>query len=211
MKKTILAVAVLFALTGTAQASLFGGGDKNTNTNVNTLGQQQGQAQGQIQGQGQAQGQLTNVNVQGGGSQTHVGGQSTSVSQSVNFPERQQVEYSGSYEVQSAPSVYAPSVVSANPCLVTFSGGVSLIGGGLSLGGSTVDEGCEVRALSGQLHAYGHTEAAKQLLCTDPRVAAAYKSAGTPCNVDLQPQAEAGTECYRDEIVAHRMNAPVCQ
>lgn len=50
--------------------------------------------------------------------------------------------YSGSYEVRSAPAVQPPSMGSGHPCAISGSIGISLIGGGASGGLSRVDEAC---------------------------------------------------------------------
>lgn len=53
-----------------------------------------------------------------------------------------QHEYSGSYEVRSAPAVQPPSMGSGHPCGLGGSIGISIIGGGASGGVTQVDEAC---------------------------------------------------------------------
>lgn len=55
---------------------------------------------------------------------------------------RSQHEYSGSYEVRSAPAVQPPSMGSGHPCGLGGSIGISIIGGGASGGITQVDEAC---------------------------------------------------------------------
>lgn len=55
---------------------------------------------------------------------------------------RAEHQYSGSYEVRSAPSVQPPSMGSGHPCSLGGSIGFSIIGGGASGGASRVDEAC---------------------------------------------------------------------
>jgi hypothetical protein len=60
-------------------------------------------------------------------------------------------------------------------------GGLSVMGGGLTFGGTKVDDGCTIRLLSLQLFAFGFQKAAVALMCQDNRVAAAMDAAGSPC------------------------------
>jgi hypothetical protein len=85
--------------------------------------------------------------------------------------------------VISAPSVVAPGLAAAGveTCLGSAAGGLSLMGGGFTVGTSTVDEGCTIRLLSRQLYAFGFQHAALALMCEDPRVVAAMYAAGSPC------------------------------
>ncbi len=52
------------------------------------------------------------------------------------------VNSSGTTTLKTAPPVQAPSMGSGHPCGLATSGGISIIGGGLSGGGSYVDEAC---------------------------------------------------------------------
>src|SRR4029077_14611379 len=84
-----------------------------------------------------AGGNTTNVNVgysggEGSGGSTGSGGTSGGG-----------VNYGGSYTVPITPEVIAPSVVGGNPCSVGASGGVSMPGFGISLGGTWADKACE--------------------------------------------------------------------
>jgi hypothetical protein len=81
------------------------------------------------------------------------------------------------------PTVVAPGLAAAGieTCLGSASGGVSLMGGGVTFGTTKVDEGCTIRLLARQLFAFGFQKAAVALMCQDGRVAAAMEAAGTFC------------------------------
>ena len=94
---------------------------------------------------------------------------------------------------RTAPDVIMPALAAGiNPC-----GGSRSVGGsgatfGFSIGSTARDKNCEVRALAQELAGMGYREAARQLLCQDKRVSAAYEAAGMPCSVIPQeaPKAE---------------------
>jgi hypothetical protein len=81
------------------------------------------------------------------------------------------------------PTVVAPGLAAAGieTCLGSNSGGVSLMGGGVTFGSTKVDDGCTIRLLSRQLFAFGFQKAAVALMCQDDRVAAAMAVTGTSC------------------------------
>jgi hypothetical protein len=83
------------------------------------------------------------------------------------------------------PTVVAPGLAAAGieTCLGSASGGISVMGGGLTFGGTKVDDGCTIRLLARQLYAFGFQKAAVALMCQDERVAAAMADAGSPCPV----------------------------
>jgi hypothetical protein len=85
--------------------------------------------------------------------------------------------------VISAPTVVAPGLAAAGveTCLGSASGGLSAMGGGVTFGTTTVDEGCTIRLLARQLYAFGFQKAALALMCQDPHVLAAMYAAGSPC------------------------------
>ncbi len=85
--------------------------------------------------------------------------------------------------VITAPTVAAPGLAAAGieTCLGSASGGLSVMGGGITFGATKVDEGCTIRLLSRQLFAFGLRKAAVALMCQDDRVAAAMEVAGSPC------------------------------
>jgi hypothetical protein len=83
----------------------------------------------------------------------------------------------------TAPTVAAPGLAAAGieTCLGSASGGLSLMGGGITFGSTKVDQGCTIRLLARQLFAFGLHKAAVALMCQDQRVAVAMEVAGSPC------------------------------
>jgi hypothetical protein len=83
----------------------------------------------------------------------------------------------------TTPTVVAPGLAAAGieTCLGSASGGLSVMGGGLTFGSTMVDSGCTIRLLSRQLFAFGFQKAALALMCQDQRVAAAMNAAGSTC------------------------------
>lgn len=81
------------------------------------------------------------------------------------------------------PTVVPPGLAAAGveTCLGSTSGGVSLMGGGVTFGTTKVDDGCTIRLLARQLFAFGFQKAAVALMCQDERVAVAMEAAGTYC------------------------------
>ncbi len=85
--------------------------------------------------------------------------------------------------VITTPTIAAPGLAAAGieTCLGSASGGLSLMGGGITFGATKVDTGCTIRLLARQLFAFGLHKAAIALMCQDDRVAAAMAVAGSPC------------------------------
>jgi hypothetical protein len=92
------------------------------------------------------------------------------------------------------PTVVAPGLAAAGieTCLGSSSGGLSLMGGGLTFGSTRVDDGCTIRLLARQLYAFGFQKAAVALMCQDERVTVAMEAAGTFC-----PSASSGPLAHR--------------
>jgi hypothetical protein len=91
--------------------------------------------------------------------------------------------------VVTTPTVAAPGLAAAGveTCLGSAVGGLSLMGGGFTLGSTKVDEGCTIRLLARQLYAFGLQKAALALMCQDGHVAAAMAITGTPCPMPPAP------------------------
>lgn len=138
------------------------------------------------------------------------------------------VTYSGGYDVKTTPTVYAPPIGVSAPCYMALSGSVSVVGFGAGLGGSILDEGCDLRETARLLFGIGKADAAAKVMCGNAHAAAAL---GDICKTASQlpapqpPQAQPktseapapgkvagrdGVDCYRDEIVAKRTRKPVC-
>ncbi len=95
------------------------------------------------------------------------------------------LNYSGSYTIRNTPEVIAPSVVGGNPCAVGASGGVSLPGFGLALGGTWADKACERRQQAALLFNMGENKVAVELMCQDDNVRSAMKTGGKACAADI--------------------------
>jgi hypothetical protein len=80
---------------------------------------------------------------------------------------------SGTQTVRSAPTVYAPPIGVTAPCMVALSGGVSVVGVGVSMGGSVEDPGCTLRETARLLHGIGEPGAAARIMCNNPMAAKA--------------------------------------
>jgi hypothetical protein len=93
-------------------------------------------------------------------------------SQNMTYNQSPEVHYSGKYTVKSTPDVSAPPAYATSPCRIALSGGVSVIGLGLSAGGSVEDEGCTLRENARILNSLGANNAALRLMCNDAKVAA---------------------------------------
>ena len=83
----------------------------------------------------------------------------------------------------TTPTVAAPGLAAAGveTCLGSAVGGLSLMGGGFTIGSTKVDEGCTIRLLARQLFSFGFQKAALALMCQDSHVAVAMAATGTPC------------------------------
>jgi hypothetical protein len=115
----------------------------------------QDQVQGQLQGQQQGQSQTSKQ----------------ANTQSMTYNESSNVHYSGKYTVKTNAAVFAPNAYASSPCRIGLSAGVSVVGLGLSGGGSVEDEGCTMRENARILNSLGANEAALLLMCSDANVA----------------------------------------
>jgi hypothetical protein len=90
--------------------------------------------------------------------------------------------------VRSAPTIYAPNVVTGNVCALGASGGASWLGAGVAAGMSWESMQCERRQTAALLWNMGTPEskaAAKEIVCNSPEIRAAYAAVGAPCAVDM--------------------------
>lgn len=88
---------------------------------------------------------------------------------------------------RQAPSVVPPGLAAAGieSCLGSTSVGGAGPGFGITIGGTMVDRGCNLRLFSRTLDALGHRVAATQILCNDPEVAQALMAEGIRCQVGV--------------------------
>jgi len=83
------------------------------------------------------------------------------------------------------PDANAPAIWSNNPCVVALSGGVAVAGFGMSIGAGIEDRDCTRRANAQHLIAMGEAAAAREVLCQNAEVRAAFVRAGRPCAADI--------------------------
>jgi hypothetical protein len=86
----------------------------------------------------------------------------------VNSTTPDSITYRGGYAIIAAPPVVAPALTTTltDTCMGSASGGLSVPGGGISLGKTTIDEDCVARLHARQLVAM-HSEAlAMEILCS---------------------------------------------
>ena len=119
------------------------------------------------------------------------------------------LNYGGSYTIRNTPEVIAPSVVGGNPCSVGASGGVSLPGFGVTLGGTWADKACERRQEAALLFNMGENKVAVELMCQDDSVRNAMRVSGKPCSADIQPVASAPAAA--PTAMAASLSAPPAQ
>jgi hypothetical protein len=147
---------------------------------------------------------------------------SPSNQQNINFnsPARARTTVDGTTDIRTVATVYAPPIGVTAPCYVGYSGGVTVVGFGASLGGGVEDVGCTLRETSRLLYGIGQTDAAARVMCANADAAKAMGPAicpevavvqPLPARAEVAPKKMAAATCYADSIVAARMNAPVCK
>lgn len=95
------------------------------------------------------------------------------------------IRYRGGYTVNNTPDVMAPGLTAGlNTCAGSYAAGVAVAGFGLTGGGTTVDAGCERRNMAALLQQMGEADAAREVLCEDTVVRAAFARVGRPCITD---------------------------
>jgi hypothetical protein len=127
----------------------------------------------------------------------------------------------GTTTIRTTPDLYAPPMNATAPCRIAVSGGVVLIGAGVSAGGSVEDDPCNLRETARLLSGIGQTAAAARVMCSDPRAAAALGEGVCPSSAgrgepDTRapfPSQSRGTICdqaalYDDPILAARNGCP---
>lgn len=158
-----LAAFAVFASPASADPTF----NRNTNTSRSNANSNSNSTSGANSNQRQTQGQAVNYN------------ETTPANQTIN----------------NVPNVYAPALAAAGSevCLGSMSAGGSAAGFGLTVGGTMVDQECQLRMNARTLATLGYNVAAREEMCIDPIVRAAMLAAGTPCAADRlsPPQARA--------------------
>jgi len=88
--------------------------------------------------------------------------------------------------IKNVPNVYGPGLTAAGSevCLGSLSAGGAGAGFGLTVGGTIVDQECQLRMNARTLATLGYASAAREEMCLDPQVRSAMAAAGTPCMAD---------------------------
>jgi hypothetical protein len=87
--------------------------------------------------------------------------------------------------IHNTPDVGLPGLFGGtNPCTVGATGGLSLAGVGVGLGGQWAAAGCERRNASVILFQANMPDVAVALLCQDDQIRTAFREVGKPCPAD---------------------------
>lgn len=100
-----------------------------------------------------------------------------------NFSGNPERQYSSSRVTSVAP-VTAPNIFSSNPCVVSVSGAMTVMGFGMALGAGVEDRDCTRRANAALLAQMGLARAAAEVLCHNSEIRASMAVAGVPCAAD---------------------------
>ena len=141
--------------------------------------------------------QSTAVAISGQGGNGGNGGGGTATSSLVvnnSVPATETINNTGTSTVRNVPTVFAPGLSAAGleTCLGSVSGGVGVIGTGVSFGTSIPDPGCAARLDARTLWAFGLRKAAVARLCLQADV---YRSMPDVC-VLYVPQVDPATGYY---------------
>lgn len=125
-------------------------------------------------------------------------------------------DQSGTTTIKTVATVYAPPIGVTAPCFVGYSGGVTVVGFGASLGGGVEDVGCTLRETSRLLYGIGQTDAAARVMCANADAARAMGPAVCPVTAGqlpapVQQQRPLAANCVTDSFVASRTKQPLCQ
>jgi hypothetical protein len=95
-------------------------------------------------------------------------------------PERQETVS----RVTTVAPMTAPNIFSSNPCVVSVSGAMSVMGFGMAMGAGVEDRDCTRRANAALLAQMGLARAAAEVLCHNSEIRASMAVAGVPCAAD---------------------------
>ena len=109
-----------------------------------------------------------------------------------NQPAEVATRASGTTTVKMAPAITAPNMTTTltETCMGSSTVGGAGVGFGVSLGTTWTDVDCVRRLNAREIASFGDKEAAKELLCINPDVAAAYAAAGRPCRIAAAPSTQ---------------------
>lgn len=129
------------------------------------------------QQQGQQQQQTSTSQASNGGVTNAQG------NQNITFNSPSTVDYRGGYDFRNVPGVIAPALTTTltETCMGSTSVGGAGIGFGFSAGTTWKDGDCVNRLNARELRTFGDTAAAKEVMCENDVVRAAYKRVGQPC------------------------------
>lgn len=108
--------------------------------------------------------------------------------------QNQNVHHSGTYTLKNAPQVIAPNILPTVPCASVTSGGISVVGAGVSFGTAHQDEDCNLRETARLFHAVGMVSDALDVICMSKHAAAAK---ACKQRVEAQKSAERAEEDQR--------------
>lgn len=180
MKNTILSAFIAAAFLATASLAIADDDDNNGNVGVNKQGQDQTQsATGGSIGDTSA----TGGTVKNSGNSSSTGGNSNqgqSTENANNAAQQTSVNVQGdnvSYQAAQIPvaTAYAPSIAPTAVCALSLSGGAQGALFGFSMGGSYIDENCEMLEQVRAAKAIGADDVAFEMMMDVPAFAKAAK------------------------------------
>jgi hypothetical protein len=101
--------------------------------------------------------------------------------------------------IENVPAVSAPGVVTAHNCAMGVSAGVAAVGGGISFGGTYVDENCERISQAAALNTLAGRDAALIHLAQNPDMCKSLRAAGT-----IAPTSQCGDEPPAQPVASTR-------
>jgi hypothetical protein len=122
--------------------------------------------------------------------------QQSSVSNNVILPSggNSYIDYGGDYTVRSAPTIYAPGLTASvtETCWGSVSGGVSVVGVGVTGGATVKDLDCNKRLNAAVAWKMGRQDIAFNIMCQEDDFRNAAAMTDKPCKeVPAKPTAEA--------------------
>jgi hypothetical protein len=133
------------------------------------------------------------------------GGNSSATSGAANAGNAQNITFNSpatpthtTADIRSAPTLYAPALTTTltDTCQGSFSIGASAMGGGVTVGSTRLDIGCNRRLYAREVASLtGDREAARAILCQDKDVYDAFIRVGRPCP-GAPGYAEQGPQSY---------------